>query len=156
MVVEKARAVFLCFDFGQRARRQRARERERESGLENNRRQEKARLLIAKRRVSLSYVFGGVGDGRRGEIRQSIYRSAIHSSHVHAGETRNSIGTPCSAQVCVRTRQPFLRPSAELPLSLPSHAENVGEVRQRERHRGLGSRGNDFGFEREEKGIRDV
>lgn len=116
MVVERrARPYFsvLISDSG-RADSKRA------SGLENNRRRERAPfLLIEKRRVSLSYVFGGVGDGLAAKfVSRFIPFRDTFLARTRRGETRNSIGTPCSAQVCVRTRQPFL-PSAEFPLSPP-------------------------------------
>lgn len=124
----------------------------RASGLENNRRREKARSINNGEKSIFVVRVRRRRRRSRGEIRQSIYRSAIHSSHVHAGETRNSIGTPCSAQVCVRTRQPFL-PPAEFPLSPPVSScrpKTVAEVREkirdgeRERERrGVGVEGRD-------------
>lgn len=119
----------------------------RASGLENNRRREKARSINNGEKSIFVVRVRRRRRRSRGEIRQSIYRSAIHSSHVHAGETRNSIGTPCSAQVCVRTRQPFL-PPAEFPLSPPVSScrpKTVAEVREKirdgERERERGRRG---------------
>lgn len=121
----------------------------RASGLENNRRREKARSINSEEKSIFVVRVRRRRRRSRGEIRQSIYRSAIHSSHVHAGETRNSIGTPCSAQL--RTRQPFL-PPAEFPLSPPVSSrrprtevrKNTGRATERERD-SIGSRSDQLG-----------